>query len=66
MPGSDLKDRYAGLRRTADERAKLHVEGRSANRSTSPEVAAIAAKYMDHEDPNVRALAASALNQVVE
>ena len=31
--------------------------------TTSPQVASIAARYMDHEDPNVRALAASALSQ---
>lgn len=35
----------------------------NTERKTSPEMAALASRYMEHEDDNVRSLAASVLSQ---
>lgn len=49
-------------KRTSVEQTRRLREEEAAKR-TSPEMASIAADYMDHEDPNVRRLAASVLSQ---
>jgi hypothetical protein len=41
----------------------VHPEPVIGEKVTSPELASIAARYMEHEDPNVRSLAACVLSQ---
>lgn len=49
------------------QRIKLpEDDGNPPGRQTSPEIASLAGKLMDHEDPDVRRLAASALGSVME